>query len=313
MAAEPHPRWQQSKRLLWRALRLGAISLLIGVAVGVIGGYTDSTWEWTGIVKDADYPKRTLWDWIKLLIVPVALAFVTFYLNRALKMREQEAADQRTQDTALQAYFDQMSQLLIDQHLHEEPDRYSDKRVTARARTLAVLSQLDGERKRTVLLFLREARLINRKSRVRKSRVIYPRVVGLRGADLSGANLREVRVISTDRKEPVSLEGAYLGGADLEGADLEGADLTDADLTKANLRRATLRGVNLQGAKLISADLRGADLGVYERIKKAADLTDADLTGADLRGTMITAEQLKTCRTSQRRQFGFLRARRGPR
>ena len=54
--------------------------------------------------------------------------------------------------------------------------------------------------------------------------MIYPRV-GLRNADLSNACLRDIQLVSTDRKETVSLEGAILRGADLRGAILEGADL----------------------------------------------------------------------------------------
>jgi hypothetical protein len=55
---------------------------------------------------------------------------------------------------------------------------------TARARTLAVLRQPDGKRKRTVLLFLREARLVNKQEGSPRGRKIRARVVGLRGADL---------------------------------------------------------------------------------------------------------------------------------
>jgi uncharacterized protein YjbI with pentapeptide repeats len=103
-----------------------------------------------------------------------------------------------------------------------------------------VLSQLDGKRKRTVLLFLREARLINKQQYYREGRVIYPLVVGLRGADLSGARLRGAQLVSTDGKEAVSLEDADLRGADLRGADLRGTDLRSANLRHADLSAADL-------------------------------------------------------------------------
>lgn len=64
---------------------------------------------------------------------------------------------QREQDAALQTYLDKMSELLVDKELHEKAEPYDDTRVTARTRTLTVLRQLDGRRKRNVLLFLREA------------------------------------------------------------------------------------------------------------------------------------------------------------
>ena len=142
--------------------------------------------------------------------------------------------------------------------------------MTARARTLAILNQLDGERKRTVLLFLREARLINGDHHVRDGRMIYPRVVGLRIADLTNARLHDIQLVSTDREETVFLEGTVLKGAELRHAIPEGADLRDANL-------------------------RGADLGGSEETKEAADLrgaglTRATLTDADLRGARYDAE-----------------------
>jgi hypothetical protein len=97
---------------------------------------------------------KTYWDWLTVLILPVMIA-VLGILGGAWFTR------QRARDTALQAYLENMSELLIDKQIHREHRRYADTRVTARARTLAVLSQLDGKRRSTVLLFLREARLIN--------------------------------------------------------------------------------------------------------------------------------------------------------
>jgi hypothetical protein len=99
-----------------------------------------------------------------------------------------------------------------------------------------MLSQLDGKHRRTVLLFLREERLINRQWHVRDGRKIYPRIVGMRDADLSNARLRGIQLISTDRKEAVSPEGAILRGADLRCADLECADMRGADMGSADMR-----------------------------------------------------------------------------
>lgn len=125
-------------------------------------------------------------------------------------------------DTALQSYLDQMSVLLIDKHLHGEYRPHGDTRVTARARTLTVLEGLDGRRKRSVLQFLREARLINRTDEDLEGRMVYARVVGLGGADLTDAELKGVKLRNA------SLKGANLRGADLTETDLRGADLRGA-------------------------------------------------------------------------------------
>jgi uncharacterized protein YjbI with pentapeptide repeats len=247
----------QQRKSRWRPTGTQVLWMGIGVvgvfaATVVFGGYYFE-WEWTG------YPKRTPWDWLDLLIIPVVLALGGYLFNSSQNQATERAAERRAQDDALQAYLDKMSELLIDEQLRSEDDRYADKRITARARTLAVLRQLDdGERKRTILLFLREARLINRKEHPRDGRKINPPIVGLEDADLRNANLRRAKLINTDRNEPISLGGANLEGADLQGADLEGADLGKTNLNKANLSGANLSGANLSGANLSGANLNGA-------------------------------------------------------
>ena len=194
---------------------------------------------------------KKAWNWLDVLVVPVVLAVGAAWYQEteqerdrqreneqqdrerreanARKELQDEIEERRAQDAALQAYLDHMSALLIDKGLREDPDEYASVRVTARARTLAVLSQLDGKRKGTVLQFLREARLINRectprKSRLFKGRVFYPRIIGLDGADLSKAHLRRAKLISTSGEEHVSLKEAILREANLIEANLRGAD-----------------------------------------------------------------------------------------
>src|SRR5215211_969496 len=55
----------------------------------------------------------TLWEWVKLLIVPAVIAAGGVWFNRQQREREIKIAEQRSQDEALQAYLDQMSQLLL--------------------------------------------------------------------------------------------------------------------------------------------------------------------------------------------------------
>ena len=116
----------------------------------------------------------TLWNCLGLLATPIAIGIVAVVFTAWF-------TNQHAQDTALQAYLDKMSELLIDRELRRISDEYDDKRITARARTLAVLTQLNGNHKRTVLQFLREARLINKKEYFG----IPAHIVGLRNADLT--------------------------------------------------------------------------------------------------------------------------------
>jgi uncharacterized protein YjbI with pentapeptide repeats len=258
----------------------------------------------------------TLWDWLKLLIVPAVLAGGGIWFNkqqrdRELKIadkqreRELEIADQRTQDEALQAYLGEMSQLLTDKGLRSKTHWLDDVRVTARARSLAVLRRLDGERKKSVLQFLYEARLINRSEN--------GPLIGLSGADLTSTDLRHITLrnaaldgaqlenadLSEAKLSDINLGGANLRGADLSDADLNGAHLENADLRKAKLNGVDLGGADLSGADMSNAKLRGANLANADLQRKAerklnganlsgADLTEASLSGADLSGASLT-------------------------
>jgi len=222
----------------------------------------------------------TLWDWLKLLIVPAVLAGGGIWFNKQQRERELEIADQRTQDEALQAYLDQMSQLLTDKGLRSKAHWLDDVRVTARARSLGALSRLDGERKRSVLQFLYEAQLINKDKKPLGDGTteFEARIVGLSGTDLTRADLRYL-----------TLEEAAL-----EGAILENANLRDAELNNINLGGAYLSGANLSNAKMKGARLVNAHLQRQDKLNlNGADLSGADLSGADLRGARgLTQEQI---------------------
>jgi hypothetical protein len=133
-------RWRPTRRqLLWAASIMALAFLII-----VICGYLFA-WKWTGL------PKRTLWDWLALLIVPAVLAVGGYLLterqralDRELSTRQaetdRELADERRQDDTLQAYLDGMSQLLTDKEQPLHSAQSGDNRSTvARARTLTVL------------------------------------------------------------------------------------------------------------------------------------------------------------------------------
>jgi hypothetical protein len=196
----------------------------------------------------------TLWEWLNLLIVPAVIAAGGIWFNRQQRERELEIARQqrerdqetekhRAQDEALEAYLDQMSQMLIDK---ERPLRRArpgeDLSVVARARTLTVLPRLDSERRGSVVRFLYESGLIT------KDRCVLDlSKADLSRADLYGANLNGV-----------NLNGAYLTEAYLINADLNEAYLSGAALYRANLSGADLSGVNLSNAWLREADLSGS-------------------------------------------------------
>jgi hypothetical protein len=214
-------REEQARRVPRRLVVLAVLVLAGGVVGVIVYGYVARP-GWIGVAD------KRFWDYLDLLIVPAALAIGVYWLNRAQRQRELEAEDaqqarelqvenRRAQDEALQAYLDQMSQLLTDKdrplHRASVGDSLS---AVARARTLTVLTRLDGERKASVLQFLYESGLIT------KERAIL---------DLSQADLRRVFLREAKLRE-ANLLGANLLGAKLGGANLREADLREADVSR---------------------------------------------------------------------------------
>jgi hypothetical protein len=280
---------------------LVGITLLALVAGLIIYSYTD--WPGARYFGIAD---KTFWDYLELLIVPAALAFGVYWLNRTQEERQQEAdrlqqqrqeeADrfqqqlqlehnqmqqnrglevvtQQQQDAALRAYLDQMSQLMLQAGLtYQEPGSEGvgeNSLALARARTLTVLPTLNANRKRSVLQFLYEAGLIDKE---------HP-IVDLTGAELRGIALEGANLRDADLSDAY-LSDAALSGSDLRGADLLGADLRDADLSGAKMYRTKLSGALLRGA-----DLGGATGVTTEQLRAAISLEGATMPdGQTLRG-----------------------------
>jgi uncharacterized protein YjbI with pentapeptide repeats len=233
------------------------------------------TWiNWAG------FETKTLWGLMELLIVPMAVVWGAWWLDRRQKKTEREFEDKRLekdreiarekrQDATLEAYFDRMTALLLEEELrNSEVD--DEVRKIARTRTLAVLRRLDGKRKAEVVQFLHEADLIQ----------VDSPVVDLRGADLSR----------------VDLTGADLSGADLSGtdlsraillmADLSGADLSETILWRTKLSQTNLRGSDLRGGHYLGeAYFWGTKWGgakVWARDVEALKSTGADVDGVEV-------------------------------
>jgi uncharacterized protein YjbI with pentapeptide repeats len=245
--------------------------------------------SWTG------FRGKTVWDWMQLFIVPLALVLVTIAftlqqntrqqeIQRQTAAREQELEnqraevdreieDQRAQQAVMQSYLDQMGVLLLDRNLRGA-DQDSAVRNVARARTLTTLAALDPYRKQKVLRFLNETKLIQRSSPDGEP------VISLRYAELQGVKLGHI---------------GQLGGFDLNGivavnADLSNANMVNAVVHGADLREADLSEVNLTNADLLGAKLIGATL-------TNTDLTNTDLTNADLTDAKVTEEQLEAAKS----------------
>lgn len=289
------------------------IQIIIAVIVGLVLVLLLSTlidayffnWQYTG------FGPKTIWDWLELLIIPVVLAIGGYMFTRADKQAEldraeqqvrteREIAEQRAQDALLQTYLDQMTELLLEKGLRTSKPG-DEIRHVALVRTLIILRRLDRERRKVVMQFLQNSRLVVTND---IEGVVSFEMADLSGTNLSntpmssikftGANLYEANLSEADLRDcdlsNTNLRGANLRGtnllqANLEGANLEGADLTDANLTRARLDNAqldnaTLYKTTLSRASLIRATLREVDL--RQAILDWADLKEAYIGQSDL-------------------------------
>ena len=304
----PKPHWWQRKESIIAFAIIGTL-VLIALIFAVHTYHWDLTTTTTTEMTQSSPKKvtttetgKSLLDWLQLLgviAIPIVVGFGTAFFTRQQAKTSEANAQNQQQEELLRAFFDRISELLLDKELSTNPNIQS----IVRARTLAALHILNTERKAIILRFLHDSALLQYvKSFLYSLDLSHTDLVriDLSEANLGGANLREADLgdanlskaklskakLSGAKLRYVNLSRADLGGADLGGADLGGADLREAnlreadlggaDLREANLREANLSRANLRYVNLSRANLGGADLG-------RANLGGANLGGADLR------------------------------
>ena len=310
---------------------LRAMLTVVGIWILIRIG---SLYEWTGFGERAleksetreIQPRKTLWDWMSLLLVPLMIAGIaswfTWWQNnsqQALVARQQaQLQESQAQYSALQSYIDQMSQLIDERDLRSSGE--GDVVFTlAQARTTTTITQLDGEQNQIVTRFLSGSGLLREPALLAKvgledaklHKAVLPNA-NLAGTFLRGANLTEAVLIEANFSADEKVDGrtqaitanlttADLSKAALQGANLSGCTLYDATLTDTTLQSADLRGAVLRGADLSAAALQGANLspatvpgsppGSVPKI--STDLTDADLREANLQDADLSSAVLQ--------------------
>jgi hypothetical protein len=233
---------------------------------------------------------KTVWDFLQLLIVPLMLVAIglVFSLQQDARQQrvegqraaaERELAEQRAQDEALQAYLDQMSQLMLERKLLEA-EQGDPVHTLAQARTSTAILRLDAEHNESVTRFLIDSGLAV--SSEASARLL--REITLSHATLSDANLPDANLSDANLSD-ANLSNAALWHADLKGADLSNATLRDVRLSYANLRYA-----NLSDAKLNDAILHAASGITNEELEQQA----ASLEGATMPNGQKYEEWLKS-------------------
>jgi hypothetical protein len=181
-------------RVSWRRTRIVVAALGLALMVTVALGLLWFDWDWKALIG-----WRALVDYINpenatgrkdavqvyAVIVAGGIAFITaavglsnLGLTSGSLKQQRDLEAQRAQDTAPQAYYEQIGKLLTEHDLLNT-DR-EDIRALAKGQTLTVLRELDASRKKSVLSFLHEAELIAAGGAA---------AIRLADADLTDANL----------------------------------------------------------------------------------------------------------------------------
>ncbi|CAF3964299.1 unnamed protein product [Rotaria sordida] len=249
-------------------------------------------------------PKSSFWfmslkDILKVigvLLVPLMLGVVTLTLtiqntkdakeNRAKdldiaqRQREQTAylAEEERQNKRLAEYLNAISSLMFSNQTLDP---------LLRAKTLSVLRQLDVQRKREVILFLYEAKLI------RTDMNSGIPIISLQDINLDNIDFNDLRSPYTQLTSNfyyhthMSLRGVSLRNASFQRRTIYGSDLAQTDCTHADFSSADLFEIDFSYAKLIECNFENARFD------------SANLQNANLSQSNITDEQLATALTYQ--------------
>ena len=272
---------------------------------------------WTG------FDGKTLWDWLKLLIIPVVLSVGVTLLKRSEREVEREIEDRRARtdrhiaeerelEFALQTYLDKMTELMLQWKLRTS-EAHAEAKHIGRVRTLTLLRRLDGKRKGVVLRFLSEADLISNQATM----------VSLEGAELIECDVTNADITKATRgfdltnllPKKSSVVGELFGTvnewiyrrsvtnateenvfkAQLYGAVLRKVNLSKTVLAHSKFIWADLRETNFIDTDLSNADFEGADLTRVDF--RGARLNGSNLCGANLTGAKISESQLRAARS----------------
>ncbi|CCI22031.1 membrane hypothetical protein [Microcystis aeruginosa PCC 9809] len=256
-----------------------------------------SNFKWSG------FQKKSFWDWLQLLIVPLMLALGAFYLNSAADFRDYQIAQERKQQEILTDYFSKMQDLIVETKKIKETSGYKeshpkDQEVmllpefssTAQALTLSVLEQLDGKRKGKVITYLAESQLITITVDNNKPST-QPEI------KLDGANLDDIELGNNGPRNSLNENEMTI----IDQIQIKNANMKRANLSGLRSRHSELRGSYLENASLKNVYFTGSTMTASRFIN--GQITDVDFTGVDLAKTIFDNVKLENITISDKTNF----------
>ena len=229
--------------------------------------------NWISNFKWSGFQKKSFWDWLQLLIVPLMLAFGAFYLNYASETRDKQIAEEGKQQELLKDYFSKMQTLILAEKTlpksnnkptgspsldQNQPKLSPESQAIARALTLAVLDELDGKRKGKVISYLADSKLIIEGPTLKSKSEINLEHANLKYIVLQDVVMPFVKINNADMTN-ARLDNVDLSNSDLADSDLSEATLKDVKLTEAKVYRVNFTKTNLTGVNFSNTDLNNSN------------------------------------------------------
>ena len=236
-------------------------------------------------------PGKRLWDWLQLLLIPLALFLIAYIFNSWQAASNQQVEDKSQQEQVVGDYLNQMSTILLKYNLHDSKPG-DPIRALAQAYTLTALDRLDSGHKSIIVLFLYRADLLKYHyylhqetdcgdpKALKKQFPDENPLITLSQGNIEGVTINNLGLSCIDLHN-MELNGSNFSESDLNRADLGlsfamNADFSYTSMIAANMFFLDLENANLQGAQLQFANMKGVCLA-------HARLDHADLQRADLR------------------------------
>src|SRR5712692_9088628 len=89
-----------------------AIAILLLLLIGLLFIRVGYKLRWTGF-GEYKTGRKTLWDWMQLIIIPAALALTAIWFNQSQQQQNEQLAESRLQEDVVQQYFDKMTELML--------------------------------------------------------------------------------------------------------------------------------------------------------------------------------------------------------
>ena len=208
----------------------------------------------------ANLQQKSLWDVLELIVVPIVVVFVAYYLTAHEGKRAKEDAVRGERYQIERHFYDSVTNILLDRDLTGNEIGIPQKDIIF-ARTMSTLrrlNELEGDSHiKTIMDFMRDSTAFQADqtllSRIvdacKNENISIPKQ--LIDAKLQSADLHEIDLSDWN------LGGSVLSSANLRDSNLSGAYLAGTVLANANLSGANLRGANLDRAIIFDARLDG--------------------------------------------------------